>query len=70
MTTLMNLKYKVGKDMGDHIFEMESHINRLAQMAMVLTEPMQVSILLVSLQGIPEFDGTVAAIKTMDVDAA
>lgn len=67
MTTLMNLKYLVGKDMGDHISEMESYVSRLAQMSLELSEAMQVAILLVSLQGIPEFAGTVAALKTMDL---
>lgn len=70
LTTLINLKAGKDTDMGDHVFAIESLVNRLASMGMVMEEPMQVAILLVSLASLLEYNGTVSSIKTMDSKVA
>ena len=66
LTTLMNTRHDIAKDIGEYLSEMESHFNRLTAMDSPVDEGMQVAILLVSVSGTEGLGGTVSAIKTMD----
>ncbi len=70
LTNLMNKRYHSGKDMGEHLSEMESMMNRLAAMQAPVDSSMQVAILLVSVMAEESLQSTVAAIKTVDSDKA
>jgi len=66
LSAFMNKRYESGKDMGEYLADIETLFNKLAAMGMALVEPMQVAILLVSISSVDSFQGTVAAIKTME----
>ena len=52
--------------MGEYLADIETLFNKLAAMRMPLVEPMHVAILVVSISSVDSFQGTVAAIKTME----
>ena len=56
--------------MDEHVSAIESLVNRLATTAMEIPEPMQLAILLVSFGNLSDYNGAVAAIKTMDSEVA
>lgn len=70
LTSLMNMRLPRDKYMGEHVSEMESHMNRLVRMNMELAESMQVSMLLVSLSGVHEYTSTISVVKTMEAEMA
>ena len=70
LTTLMNLKATKDTVMDDHVAQMESLIHRLASKGIAVEEPMQVAILLVSLENLREYNGMVCSIETMDPGVA
>ena len=66
MSCLFTYKYFPGNDMGDHIDELDSMMNKLSAMGTKIAEELRVAILLTSLSDEKDLEIVVAALKTKE----
>lgn len=66
LNEVFNHRYTAGTALVDHIADMELSFTKLSAAGQDLDELLQVSALLSSLSGIPDYEPTIAAIRTMD----
>ena len=70
LNEVFNVKFTASSSMTDHIADLELSFTRLAAAGQNFDDLLQVSILLSSIAGMPDFEPTVAAIRTMDKSKA
>ena len=70
LNELLHLKLNPSVDMTDHIATFELTLSKLSAAGYDLDKLLQVTLLLSSISGSPDYEPTVAAIRTMDEDKA
>ena len=70
MTNLTNFRYDGERDMAEYVSEFESMLNKLAVTRILISNDMQMAILLVSLSSEESLPGTISKVNRMDTDIA